>query len=235
MSYDPLPWDSEFFQIPIGRVRYEANCARTLSKAVEAADSDRTRCLYLLCPAEDVHTLHAALDLGFRPYDVRIELGRSLTDSRPEPAAAREANVADEPALARLARERFKDTRFFADSHFPRTRCRDLYVAWLRRGLSTAPLRRTFTVADAQGFIVCRFDARSGTGTIELVAVAQPANRREVSTVLVRAAENEFVAAGLANAQVATQGRNAPAQRLYQRQGYVTTSVNIWLHRWRHG
>ena len=31
---------------------------------------------------------------------------------------------------------------------------------------------------------------------------------------------------------VVTQGRNARAQRLYQRAGFVTESVRLWFHRW---
>jgi len=31
---------------------------------------------------------------------------------------------------------------------------------------------------------------------------------------------------------VVTQGRNLAAQRLYQRNGFVTASLQLWYHRW---
>jgi hypothetical protein len=31
---------------------------------------------------------------------------------------------------------------------------------------------------------------------------------------------------------VATQARNIAAQRLYQRAGFLTSSVRVWYHRW---
>jgi hypothetical protein len=31
---------------------------------------------------------------------------------------------------------------------------------------------------------------------------------------------------------VVTQARNVPAQRLYQKCGFITRSVELWFHRW---
>ncbi len=233
MSYEWLPWDSDFFQIPIGRVRYEPDYPQTLANAVLSADADGIQCLYLLAPKDDLPTLRAALHAGFRRYDVRVELSRSLSGVEPTAPPMRYATAADEPALARIASERFTDTRFFADSHFPRDRCRELYVAWLRRGLSTAPLRRTLTAADSEGFVICRFDAAAKAGTIELIAVAANATGRQLGGRLVRAAMGAFATAGLNRTEVATQGRNAVAKRLYERHGFHTVKEAVWLHRWR--
>jgi ribosomal protein S18 acetylase RimI-like enzyme len=233
MSYESLAWDSDLFQIPIGRVRYATDCAQSVPDTVAAADDDGIECLYLLCPIDDLETLDASLDAGFRPYDVRVELARSLGAADPDALPVRQAVSADERALERIARERFAETRFFADPHFPRELCRELYARWLRRGLSTAPLRRTLTGGEREGFVVCRFDPEGHTGIIELFAASATADTTELGAVLVRAAEREFAAAGFKEAEVATQGRNLPAQRLYQRHGYVTQSMGVWLHRWR--
>lgn len=233
MSYESLSWDSDFFGFRIGRVPYEHGFGSTLSHTAAVADADGTECLYLLCPIDDVNALHAALAAGFRPYDIRVELSRSLNDVKPLTLPVREAGPADESALERIASQRFGETRFFADPHFPRERCRELYVRWLRRGLTTAPSRRTLTVGEAEGFVVCRFDRAAGRGTIELFAVSSDEERHELGATLVRAAGREFAAAGLERAEVATQARNLSAQRLYQRDGYGTVSVATWLHRWR--
>lgn len=228
MSYESLEWDSEFFGFPIGRVEADAD----LGHAVAAADADGIRCLYLLCPADDQEILAMAIGLGFRPYDVRLDLGRDLGDASSGGTPVREALASEAAALEKIARERLRGTRFWNDPRFDRARAADLYAAWLRRGLETPPTRRTLVAGDAAGFITCHFDQESSLGTIELVAVAADAADAGLGRQLVAGADAFFSAAGLRRATVVTQASNIAAQRIYQACGYRTTAAGIWLHRW---
>ncbi len=231
MGYERLDWDSEFFGRPIGRV---GDGDEPLVSTVGAADADGIECLYLLCPAAETEDLQTALALGFRPYDVRIEFSRALLKppSAPAPLGTRDAQPGDEPALESIARDRLTETRFGADPHFPPDRVGDLYVAWLRRGLATPPLRRTLVAGAAEGFVTCRFDAERGVGAIELIAVAAGREGAGLGNQLMAASSRAFADAGVERAEVVTQGRNVAAQRLYQRHGYRTARIDLWLHRW---
>jgi dTDP-4-amino-4,6-dideoxy-D-galactose acyltransferase len=231
VSYESVSWDSEFFGFPIGRIGDDLRGEEDLRVAVTAADADGVRCLYFLCPSEADGPLQSALALGFRPYDVRIELECRL-EGAPGPPAVRDARPAETPALEQIAREQLRGTRFWSDPRFPRERVGALYVEWLRRGLSTAPERRTLVAGEAEGFTICRFDRDRDLGTIELIAVAAASEGRGLGGELVAAAGHAFGEAGLARATVVTQGRNVGAQRLYQRYGYRTARVGLWLHRW---
>ncbi len=228
MSYEPLEWDSEFFGFSIGRVEAD----RDLSHSVAAADTDGVRCLYLLCPADDEATLAMAFELGFRLYDVRLELGHDLGAASGAESALHEALPGEAAALEAIARGQLRGTRFWNDRRFDRARVADLYAAWLRRGLETAPERRTLVVGDAAGFITCHLDEVGSVGTIELIAVAADAGGRGLGRQLVVGADDAFAAAGLRHAAVVTQGGNVAAQRLYQACGYRTTRSDLWLHRW---
>jgi dTDP-4-amino-4,6-dideoxy-D-galactose acyltransferase len=233
-GYERLDWDSDFFGVTIGRVGAAVG-ADGLGGAVAAADGDGIRCLYLLCPADDDQLLATALDQGFRPYDVRVELDRRLdaeADGGSAEAGVREATAADADALESMARERMVGTRFWADPHFSRQRVGDLYAAWLRRGLTTPPDRLTLVGDGADGFIVCGLDRDAAVGSIELIAVDAAAGGQGLGGRLVRAANHAFVAAGMSAATVVTQARNIAAQRLYQRCGYRTARSDFWLHRW---
>jgi dTDP-4-amino-4,6-dideoxy-D-galactose acyltransferase len=230
VSFERLDWDSAFFGVPIGRV--SGLDGKPLRATVEEADENGIRCLYLLCPVGDLRQLHSALDCGFRPYDVRTELSCGLEDRPSPPQGVREAGESDEEPLLDLARRRMRDTRFWADQRFPRDRVEDLYAEWLRRGLSTAPLRRTFVTGEAEGFVTCQCDAEQGVGRIELIAVAASREGTGLGDALVEAAAHAFAEAGLERAEVVTQAQNVAAQRLYQRNGYRTSKVDVWLHRW---
>jgi dTDP-4-amino-4,6-dideoxy-D-galactose acyltransferase len=234
-AYDSLGWDSEFFGFAIGRV--ESGVAPgDLAEAVAAADGDGIRCLYLLCPGDDDGLLASALNLGFRPYDVRVELdhriGAPPVDATSRDSGVREAMAYDEATLQQIVRTRMSGTRFWNDPRFPRARVADLYAAWLRRGLTTPPDRLTLVTDGAEGFIICHLDREAGVGSIELIAVAATVERRGLGGELVIAADRAFSAAGMTRATVVTQSRNIAAQRLYQRCGYRTARSDFWLHRW---
>lgn len=233
MSYERLPWDSDFFDLQIARVRGDVSDPEQLTLAVRMADADDIDCLYLLLPIDDQASLNVALSAGFRPYDLRVELDCELVgDTSPSVNGVRNAGPKDVPVLERIARETFRDTRFFSDVRFPRSRVQELYATWARRGVETFPRRRTLIVDDEAGFITCGFDRSAGVGTIELAGVMAGATGRGVGASLVRAANATFAQAGFTGATVVTQGRNVAAQRLYQQCGYRTRRMDVWLHRW---
>jgi GNAT superfamily N-acetyltransferase len=53
-----------------------------------------------------------------------------------------------------------------------------------------------------------------------------------VGTALVQAALDWFRGQGLYSAQVVTQARNVPAQRLYQQMGFFTRRMTLYYHKW---
>lgn len=236
MSYEVLPWDSQFFGFPIGQIRGQ-DSADAVARAVAQADGERIRCLYYLVEADDLATLHEGLRLGFKPYDIRLEFERELAaaDAREAVTGVREAEPADERVVSELAAETITTTRFAADAHFPRDRVAVLYAEWVRRGLTSGPARRVLLAEPAAGFLVCGLDTEDRVGSIELVGVAGRSARRGIGRGLVREAHAVMVEAGCERTTVVTQGRNVAAQRLYQSFGYKTRAMGWWLHRWHQG
>ncbi len=143
----------------------------------------------------------------------------------------RRAQADELDALAPIARERIRGTRFFTDEHFAQETSAELYVEWLKRGL-VDPERQTLVADGDQGFVVCHLDDASGTGTIELIAVADEAARTGVGKSLMAGAGAIFKASSIGTARVVTQGANVAAQSLYQACGYRTAKVFYWLHIW---
>jgi dTDP-4-amino-4,6-dideoxy-D-galactose acyltransferase len=231
-----LDWDSAFFGFPIARVSAQRVDAATLDEAERACRAAGVRCAYLLLDGDDARGAELAQRAGFVLRDVRVTLERPLAadaiaperDGRgPEPAGP-----AQRAALEAIARDAFQHTRFFDDANFPRERCRELYAAFLRRGLDDGAERMTLADRGAGGFVVCHLDGAAGVGTIELIAIAAGRRGRGLGGELVGAALAGFARAGLHRASVATQAANVPSQRLYQRAGFRTSEVRLWLHRW---
>jgi dTDP-4-amino-4,6-dideoxy-D-galactose acyltransferase len=228
---EQLQWDSAFFGFSIGRAS-NAITAKEIQSAVEEADDLQIRCLYLLVAGHDEALLASAQTHGFEVQDVRLELERTVAGHPSDMGALRTAQADDLLQLAPIARERFRETRFFADKRFPLERSSKLYVEWLRRGLTTEPERRTLISDDPSGFVICHLDPTTHTGSIELIGVAENATGVGLGRILMAGAGSLFIDTAMTRATVVTQGRNIVAQRLYQACGYRTTAMSLWLHRW---
>jgi ribosomal protein S18 acetylase RimI-like enzyme len=234
-----LPWDSEHFGIGVARVLAQRLDDADLERAITWAAANDVACLYLLADADDAATWRLAASRGFRFVDLRMTMGRRLTDVQRGPGSGkvtvRPAQPDDEPKLLEMARAGHVDSRFYADGRFDPSAVAALYERWMRRSLEGA-LAELVVVADiggeAAGYVTILFDPDGGVGTIELLGVSARRRGTGIGTALVAAALERFRNAGLTAARVVTQGRNVPGQRLYQASGFRTELVELWYHRW---
>jgi dTDP-4-amino-4,6-dideoxy-D-galactose acyltransferase len=107
-----------------------------------------------------------------------------------------------------------------------------LYGAWIEkscRGYAQAVLVAERDAKPA-GYVTCHWQGT--TGQIGLIAVAEWARGVGIGGNLVDAAVHTFEKAGASHTTVVTQGRNLASQRLYQKRGFITKSVELWYHLW---
>lgn len=238
-----LPWDSDFFGHRIGRVN-EHRLTPELCALIEAwSAANSIDCVYLLADSDQPDTVRLAEAHGYQFQDIRVTL-----DCKLDRASAQSANGGSAEAphvrpfwedevntLAAISRNAYTQSRFFADSHFPRERCSALYETWIRRSCLEGYADAVFVAelnAEAVGFITCHLNQSTREGSIGLVGVAEQARSKRVGYYLVRHALDWFKAQYMATATVVTQGSNIPAQRLYQKQGFMTQKVQLWYHKW---
>jgi dTDP-4-amino-4,6-dideoxy-D-galactose acyltransferase len=232
-----LDWDSAFFGVNIARV--VPNCAtpEELAAVVDEADRSSIAALYWLVGCDDPLSPRAAEACGFHLVDIRITFEKEVSSrtgtDNVDPPRVRPLVEEDLPALLALARRSHRDSRFFFDGNFGEEQCAMMYEEWILASLRTDS--DTILVTGAHGlptgYCVChRSDDQ--TGSIGLIAVDPQARQNGVGTALVSAAIDHFVGAGMRRATVVTQGRNIASQRLYQRSGFLTKSVQLWYHRW---
>jgi dTDP-4-amino-4,6-dideoxy-D-galactose acyltransferase len=164
---------------------------------------------------------------------------RRTTDTRPSHASSdrlakiRTSRDSDIPALRAIAAKSHVDSRFYADGRFDRARCDELYATWIEkscRGWADVVFVAEHDGSPA-GYLSCH--AREAKrGEIGLVGIDERAQGRGLGRALVDAALRWFAERKLERASVVTQGRNVPAQRLYQSAGFRTSAVQLWHHRW---
>lgn len=232
-----LTWDSDFFGMRIASI--EGN---RLDRKEEIAingwcSKNHIDCLYFLADPADTATIRVAEESGFHLVDIRVTLDLKISALpavwRPEAPTVRLAEAADIPALRPIAAVNHRDSRFYHDNNFPRERCDELYATWIEKsctGFAEAVLV-TAPENTAVGYLSCHLKD-TGIGQIGLVGVSSAFHGVGLGRQLLDESLRWFAAAGVNQVEVVTQGRNIVAQRLYQKRGFMTKSVQLWYHKW---
>jgi dTDP-4-amino-4,6-dideoxy-D-galactose acyltransferase len=229
-----LEWDSNFFGVRIARLNASRLDEETLASALQWCNSNRIDCLYFLADADHAMTPILAEKNGFHLTDVRVTYERPLAQNETFPAhgTIRLAREQDLPTLREIARNTHRDTRFYFDGRFDRDKCDQFYATWVEnslRGFAQAVL-----VAEVAGipaaYLTCHLKANESQ--IGLLGVGAQHQGRGLGTKLVQQFFSWSREHNAQRATVVTQGRNLAAQRLYQRNSFVTASLQLWYHRW---
>jgi dTDP-4-amino-4,6-dideoxy-D-galactose acyltransferase len=229
-----LAWDSSFFGFSLARVTGSTLDTPLAGEAVALARAQHVACLSLLLPAKDASSIAAAQDAGFHLVDVRTTLERPAGPPLPADRGlqVRRHTEADLPVLEEIAATAHLNTRFARDGRFPRDRVAELYRTWIRKECAGAADEVLVVEAEGKpvGYLSCH--AAAGVGKIGLSAVRTEDRGRGAGSALVRAALEWFTARGMERVSVVTQGHDVAAMRLYERSGFLTTTVELWFHLW---
>lgn len=231
-----LDWDSEFFGIPVARVR-----GRTLdgdsAAAVEAWCAEHgVRCLYLLLDADDEESARTAEAHGFRQVDVRLTLRHDLEEiPEGDPRVPiRDAEPRHIHALAELAARSHRDSRFYHDPGFPKERCDALYATWIADAVRDPDrwvgIREV--EGEAVGYEVVRPPGEDGVAVMEILAVHESHRREGIGRALLRAGLRWGRSAGAVAVETATQERNRASFETHMALGFECTRREVWHHKW---
>lgn len=233
-----LNWDSDFFAVRIARINTHQLTEKNLQEANSWCAANKIDCLYFLADTNDNETIMLAERSEFHLVDLRITFEKRMAAVTTDNISVtkgliRLCEARDIEELRNIARNNHHDTRFYFDGHFSHERCDELYATWIER--SFKDFADAVFIADSEGkaggYITCHL--REGNiGQIGLVGVGPALQGKGVGTLLVNHAICWFATQGIGKVTVVTQGRNVPAQRLYQKCGFLTQSFQLWYHKW---
>ena len=232
-----LDWDSNFFERRIARLHASRLEPAIMQQALQWCAQNRIDCLYFLADSDDPQTARLTEENHFQFVDVRVTYERAVAHREIEGAGAkvRLAREEDLPLLADIARNAHHDSRFYFDEHFDRGKCARLYETWIANsmhGFADAVL-----VAEcgeqAAAYVTCQ--RKGQEAQIGLIGVSEAHRGKGLGSMLVKSFLSWSRERGAVQAKVVTQGRNAGAQRLYQKSGFLLASSQLWYHRWFSG
>ena len=236
---EALPWDSAFFGVSIARARTSSLDESSCNAMLEWCGSRRVDCLYFLCLIDDPATQRLLAEHAFQSVGIRVTLSRSAgAESRRASGQLRPATSEDIPRLRAIASASHRDTRFHADGHFDAARCDELYATWIEKSVNGYATHVIVADRDgaAVGYITLHIDApetpAGGTARIGLFAVDEQWRGQGIGGDLLRHAAQILLEQGVRDTSVVTPGRNTAAVKLYKTEGFRTTDVSLWYHRW---
>lgn len=238
-----LVWDTEFFSVAIGRIKTSLLDDETVVAVLDDAREGGLRCLYFEADPDDRTTMLAVEKNGFHLVDIRVVLEYSfgnmpmgsMETSIPSELIITEAIESDMPRLEEIAVMIGNFSRYAFDDNFGMDEIERLYKVWIHNsmhGMADVVLvaRWAHENSDAVGLITCL--TQGEFGVIDLLGVHDAHHRKRIGSGLVQSALDWAVNQNIGSMQVVTQGRNVPAQRLYQRMGFVTKSTTLYYHKW---
>ncbi len=230
-----LKWDTDFWGFGVLDIRGQlSEHATSMSDILINHDS---RFAQYTCDAYEVDYARQAEILGFLHGDIRITLQRELTnnDLKFKQRDIHIATKCDIQTLKTIADGMYIDSRYSNDSHFNPDRVCDFYKEWVSNSVLGTFDDMCFCIAEDMvpvGFCTLKhtsYDAAS----IGLIGIDLDYQGRGLATKLLRGVCCNAFKQGCRVISVATQGRNVTAQRLYQRSGFTTSTVELIYHYWR--
>jgi ribosomal protein S18 acetylase RimI-like enzyme len=177
------------------------------------------------CHVADVHNFEAA---GFRLVDTNVTFER-LGSVSPPTRAVRLATPDDAAAVARVARESYRFSRFHLDARIDPERAAAIKAAWTANFFAGRRGSRLF-VADSHGQVAGFLLAidRDDRAVIDLIAVSPNHQRQGIAAALIEALA---AASPAATTLVAgTQIANTPSVRMYETLGFRLAASACVLH-----
>ena len=181
-------------------------------------------------PAEDVADASFLADAGFRVVDTALTFAAAASEIPADDGSPlRIAAPDDRAAVAAIARDGFRFSRFHLDPHIPPALAGRIKAAWAenffagRRGDAMIVASVDGAVA---GFLQL-LKLGNDRLVIDLVAVAARWRGRGLARAMIGRAARTMGAAELV---VGTQAANTPSIRLYEGLGFRLTGAQLVLH-----
>lgn len=225
MNFVALPFDSELFGYPVGRVEMAAETSAPYPAEVKARSPFRLT--YLFSPIELSHW-------GNYLVDIKQTYGREVAQIEKITVPVVAFDGANTSKLFELGLASGQFSRFATDPHFKNNEFEKLYEIWMERSLSGELADRILTAkidGRVAGMVTVRF-LPNHMAKIGLIAVDEHFRGKGVGRSLVLAAYQAGFENGARVLEVDTQGQNEPACALYKACNMALLRTVYVYHLW---
>jgi len=241
-SFRRLTWDSKHWGFPIAAFRSDNFSHAKIRSFLESCRQKKIRCAFLFLPARESARHRAWMRQSGAHWmgKPRLFPPPALSPGSAGPKLScpegciREAKREDLPALTDLARQLHRNTRFFKDPRFPRSKCCQLYALWIRRDYQKNHILAAVSScrgASLIGYVTCEI-LPDKIGRIGLLGVREKYRGQGWGKQLTKAAVAWFRQRHCRLVQVITQRENRSATMVYRSSGFRLKQRDACFHVW---
>jgi hypothetical protein len=225
-----LPWDSQFFGVPIARADLTGATADTMRAIDAEARDEGVACLYGALDPTDETAAGLVQAFGHRLVEVALTLERSPGPFTPKPSSSRvrRGSLEDLPALEPTIKTLSPWSRFAADPRFGIDAARRMHVAWIERAAEDTDERALYVAHDNDGVTGVATSVRSPVPRADMISVTEPGTGAAdaLMVAFLDGAGDGPTEAGPSAA------RNIAALRYWERCGFRVCRTRYLFHRW---
>jgi GNAT superfamily N-acetyltransferase len=233
-----LEWDSAFFGYNVAYLSCMHLTDNIYYRIEQFIRKEHVRLAEYLCNCHDSRSVKVAEKDGFNFVDIRLTFYRNLIKlencTLPDGISFRQVDKKAIPTLRGISKDIYKDSRYFFDANFSREKAMEFYQGWVEKGvLGTYDDECWGLFENGTPFAFCTVKYNKGnSANIGLFGVDQNYHGRGFGKLLLMSVFNMLQRKGRDQVFVVTQGRNYPAQNLYQSAGFKTKTTQLWYHKW---
>ncbi len=236
---DQMKWDSEYFGFPVAILNTFRLTKPIVRFAMQFCEKRSIRLLQYLCDCHDRNSVLMAERYGFNFTDMRLTFERFLDrhflgSELPDGYTFDIGRKSDIKRLMQIADGLYKAGRYHFDTNFPRDKVRLFYQDWVRKAVLALFDDIAYVLRHGEnpvGFCTVKFDP-CARARIRLVGLDPAFSGMRLGEIMLGCTLKSLCERGVRYVQVSTQGRNYPAQRMYQKAGFVTKKTELWYHKW---
>lgn len=232
-----LPWDSDFFEIKVGKVVGEIDSEQAFTAVEHNFISEKYDLLYYSHEKELSPFFNINEKIKSRLVDVKTTFGKKIDIAAQfDPKIELTNESLDERSsqqLFDLAIQSGEFSRFKIDPKISADKFKRFYETWMVNSLnkSFADAVLVYKIDDEMvGFIT--LNSNHNQASIGLIAVDHHYRGMGIGKKLIESGENFMYQQGFKTLQVVTQGENIAACRLYEKCGFRKLNSEYFYHFW---
>ncbi|ERM80350.1 hypothetical protein P872_13695 [Rhodonellum psychrophilum GCM71 = DSM 17998] len=221
MQIQNLPWDTDFFGYPVGKIDVEVQISweEFLQKAQDF------QLVYLFSESLLEQTPTKILHV-----DTKCIFQKTLVPQSPTTKTIHPFTGEMNPELKALALQSGEYSRFRLDGRLVDREFERLYSRWMENALEEDSVFVFQANGEIQGMVTLSLSGENAQ--IGLIAVGEKARGQGIGIALLQIAESAAFDKGARRMRIPTQKTNLPAINLYQKLGYALVEEIHIYHYW---
>ncbi|VBB44613.1 GCN5-related N-acetyltransferase [uncultured Paludibacter sp.] len=237
MNLEYLQWDSDFFDLKIGRIICDKHFRESdLKEELNTAKKDNYSLLYVFTPERKVLTDEFQVLNQGKLVDRKIiyfvdDIEHKTLEKSTEIIDYSRGKLTDE--LLSLSYLSGQYSRFLLDENLQKNAFERLYKEWIEKSLSGKLADKVFVSLYEDkivGFVTLKI--KENNGEIGLIAVSEQTQGKRIGTKLIDVCIDYLNKKSIKKLTVPTQLNNIPARKFYEKYGFGKLSITNIYHFW---